>query len=80
MKISDEIKAGIISGAWLIITSCGLLSETAVGYVVSASATIIFTMIIAFSAAIERMKQSCERDRRFKRQVMEIRMKEVESK
>ena len=59
--MSDEAKCGIVLSLWIIIMSGGLLSETAVGYVIAAAVTVITLMAFAYDKRIDNLKGRIER-------------------
>lgn len=59
--MSDEAKCGIVLSLWIIIMSGGLLSETAVGYVIAAAVTVITLMAFAYDKRISDLKGRIDR-------------------
>ena len=59
--MSDEAKCGIVLSLWIIIMSGGLLSETAVGYVIAAAVTVITLMVFAYDKRIDNLKGRIDR-------------------
>ena len=59
--MSDEAKCGIVLSLWIIIMSGGLLSETAVGYVIAAAVTVITLMAFAYDKRISDLKDRIDR-------------------
>ena len=59
--MSDEAKCGIVLSLWIIIMSGGLLSGTAVGYVISAAVTVITLMAFAYDKRISDLKGRIDR-------------------
>ena len=75
--MDDEAKCGIVLSLWVIIMSGGLLSETAVGYVIAAAVTVITLMAFAYDKRIDNLKGRIDRTSdRIKENVKE--MMEVE--
>ena len=59
--MDDESKCGIVLSLWIIIMSGGLLSETAVGYVIAAAVTVITLMAFAYDKRIDNLKGRIDR-------------------
>ena len=59
--MSDEAKCGIVLSLWIIIMSGGLLSGTAVGYVISAAVTGGTRMAFAYDNRIWDLKGPIDR-------------------
>lgn len=59
--MDDEAKCGIVLSLWIIIMSGGLLSETAVGYVIAVAVTVITLMAFAYDKRIDNLKGRIDR-------------------
>lgn len=59
--MSDESKCGIVLSVWAIVMNAGLLSETAVGYVIAAAVTVITLMAFAYDKRISDLKGRIDR-------------------
>lgn len=59
--MSDEAKCGVVLALWIIVMNAGLLSETAVGYVIAAAVTVITLMAFAYDKRISDLKGRIDR-------------------
>lgn len=59
--MSDESKCGVVLALWIIVMNAGLLSETAVGYVIAVAVTVITLMAFAYDKRISDLKGRIDR-------------------